>query len=95
MNLGAGDIKDPSLLYQSFPKLIVFLYSSLPCLDADIGQFLQQKNIQILKMIWMKNDDLKNLINAEIKTEKKKNILKLRSPPNTELYVGDCSSEAV
>ena len=46
-------------------------------------------------MIWMKNDDLKNLINAEIKTEKKKNILKLKSPPNTELYVGDCSSEAV
>ena len=70
MNLRTGDIKDPSLLYQSFPKLIVFLYSSLPCLDADIGQFLQQKNIQILKMIWMKNDDLKNLINAEIKTKK-------------------------
>ena len=38
-------------------------------------------------MIWMKNDDLKNLINAEIKTGKKKNIFKkIKSRSNTELY---------
>ena len=37
-------------------------------------------------MIWMKNDDLKNLINAEIKKEKKKNTSKIKSPSNTELY---------
>ena len=37
-------------------------------------------------MIWMKNDDLKNLINAEIKTEKKKNTSKIKSPSNNELY---------
>ena len=34
----------------------------------------------------MKNDDLKNLINAEIKTEKKKNTSKIKSPSNNELY---------
>ena len=46
-------------------------------------------------MIWMKNDDLENLINAEIKTRKKKNTFKIKSPPyNNELYVGDCRSSS-
>ena len=34
----------------------------------------------------MKNDDLKNLINAEIKKGKKKNTSKIKSPSNNELY---------